>query len=38
MLPGGKGGELRMMSWPSVRRAEAEMRGLERRTQMSEMR
>ena len=33
-----RGGELRRISWPSVRRAEAEIRGLERRVQISEMR
>lgn len=34
----GVGGVFRTMSWPSVRRAEAETRGLPRSTQMSEMR
>lgn len=36
--PCGVGGQLRTMSWPSVRRAEAETRGLRSRTQASEMR
>lgn len=38
VMPCGVGGVLRTMSWPSVRRADAETRGLPRRTQMSEMR
>lgn len=36
--PWGVGGQLRTMSWPSVRRAEAETRGLRSKTQASEMR
>lgn len=36
--PWAVGGQFRTMSWPSVRRAEAETRGLRSRTQASEMR
>lgn len=37
-MPCGVGGVLRTISWPSVRRADAEMSGLPSSTQMSEMR